>query len=801
MRTLAGATPLPVLDNPVNLASFSATQVSGQETIQLTWAYGAGGWPARNIVVTMHSVVGGTPTQIAEFRVPKHKTEPNTLLVAAPSGLTYRFQAAAENTEGFSSFTTSSDVTIADTTYAITVTDDPVTPSTVSLNAQGFLHGLGDAISQHLTYLEDLSPKQWRMVYDPTSVTYAKANGISTTQVISDLWLPNHMDAVETTKFIAPWADFEVWEDYITGVVQTAIAEGWDPDYWDIFNEPDILTGRIRSADVATESDANWKETFRRAYFAIKAVDPAQKVIAPSSSDNEPVHNWQSSNQGVPWWDFLLYSRNHGIVWDAFSWHENLMQQLGDTWAVPYPAIERHMARGRDVMTLFPGTVANGTVLINEYQPQNVYLSGGHAVAYLKYMEDSQVEEANRTVWSDDYRDNLGGLLNSGSPRAIYWVHNQYAYMEGLTRMATATGKPFQLTCLAAKDDTDEVVRMLVGRHWTNNQATPIDSARDVTVSVEWPYAGSPWVAVQRLPRGTGTLVEPVTVSSAVQAPSGGVVTATIPAMEDCDAALVFASAEMLVEPPALDEPLAGYTGWWDASDTATITHTSGAVTQWNDKSGNNFHLTNGYGVGTRPITGTRTINGMNVLDFDKTNGTGFDYLDNQTGPLIDSETTIFIVLEHDAILTTAQTIIYADAGASHYYLFVETIANGAKASMWCGGFVPAGPTAETAGTPTVLTVKYDHTNTVIYKDGVGGTVSNPGQVASSGILLGCVTGSGATPWDGKIAEVIVYPTVLNNTDRAAIEGYLTNKWLTTTVPPYPSTTRYPSTTSYPEDP
>ena len=62
---------------------------------------------------------------------------------------------------------------------------------------------------------------------------------------------------------------------------------------------------------------------------------------------------------------------------------------------------------------------------------------------------------------------------------------------------------------------------------------------------------------------------------------------------------------------------------WLDASDTASITHVAGAVSQWNDKSGNNNHALQSSAA-AKPTTGTRTQNGLNVIDFD---GSG-DFID-----------------------------------------------------------------------------------------------------------------------------------------------------------------------------
>ena len=57
--------------------------------------------------------------------------------------------------------------------------------------------------------------------------------------------------------------------------------------------------------------------------------------------------------------------------------------------------------------------------------------------------------------------------------------------------------------------------------------------------------------------------------------------------------------------------------GWWDAADLSTITVTFNEVTQLDDKSGNNQHLTQSIGFG--PATGTYTLNGLNMLYYDGT--------------------------------------------------------------------------------------------------------------------------------------------------------------------------------------
>ena len=64
---------------------------------------------------------------------------------------------------------------------------------------------------------------------------------------------------------------------------------------------------------------------------------------------------------------------------------------------------------------------------------------------------------------------------------------------------------------------------------------------------------------------------------------------------------------------------------WLDASDTSTITHTTNAVSQWSDKSGNGEHVVQSTAA-NKPSTGTSMLAGKNVVSF-----YGDDYLQNTT--------------------------------------------------------------------------------------------------------------------------------------------------------------------------
>jgi hypothetical protein len=74
--------------------------------------------------------------------------------------------------------------------------------------------------------------------------------------------------------------------------------------------------------------------------------------------------------------------------------------------------------------------------------------------------------------------------------------------------------------------------------------------------------------------------------------------------------------------PPAFPIPLTNVVAWYDGADTSSISVSGTAVTQWNDKSGNSYNVTQSTS-GSRPVSGVSTLNGWNVLNFDGTD----DYL------------------------------------------------------------------------------------------------------------------------------------------------------------------------------
>jgi len=101
---------------------------------------------------------------------------------------------------------------------------------------------------------------------------------------------------------------------------------------------------------------------------------------------------------------------------------------------------------------------------------------------------------------------------------------------------------------------------------------------------------------------------------------------------------------------------------WFDADDASTITESSGAVSQWNDKSNNGFNLSQATGS-KQPNINTTTLNGKPVMRFED-----FDTLVASTPsdwiPLHDgTEYIIAAVIKWDADASIVSSAFSTGAG------------------------------------------------------------------------------------------------------------------------------------------
>ena len=215
---------------------------------------------------------------------------------------------------------------------------------------------------------------------------------------------------------------------------------------------------------------------------------------------------------------------------------------------------------------------------------------------------------------------------------------------------------------------------------------------------------------------------------------------------------------------------------WLDAADLGTITEVLNKVSQWDDKSGNNRHVSQGNGA-LQPTTGSHSLNGLNILRFDASRLDVVDLLGLAGQPSMSA----FIVARASDGQSNATNMLYigqAGDGAQIQYRgdASQRFTDGTKrwlddafaAAGTLGAWVRSGPT--------------QHADGSFFKNGQfadpvavsGGT--NTLNIAAGGTSVGGSFGGG-DEFTGEIAEVIVYDRALTDMERMDVERYLAAKW------------------------
>jgi hypothetical protein len=241
--------------------------------------------------------------------------------------------------------------------------------------------------------------------------------------------------------------------------------------------------------------------------------------------------------------------------------------------------------------------------------------------------------------------------------------------------------------------------------------------------------------------------------------------------------------------------PVSGYTVLLDANDSSTITTSSGAVTQWVDKSANGYVFSQGTST-QRPTFGTNTINGRNVVTFDGVNDSLISTAASSTWKFMHStQYTVFTVLKKTGGDGTVRGILATNwAGSSaeigteislnssnQYYVFMSKGASGQYIIADGGG---------TLSTSTVIrTDVFDPENATdanrwkLYINNAAALTPNTRGAAittnnpSFTLRVGSAYTDGGGPFNGHIAEIIIYPSMLSDANRESVRNYLNTKW------------------------
>ncbi len=230
-----------------------------------------------------------------------------------------------------------------------------------------------------------------------------------------------------------------------------------------------------------------------------------------------------------------------------------------------------------------------------------------------------------------------------------------------------------------------------------------------------------------------------------------------------------------------------GLVYWMDASDAATLETdpTTGNVVKWNSKNGNGYYFAaprttpetmvgtwTGYGA----QTGVQKVNGLNVLTFTP----GSDSRNGLVGSRPVSQRTVFVVnvprltQEGQCLFGTTADYSFRSASASRWRV-VQTRTNyeSSGGSYVNGAWTTTGDFE--SGKPQIVTVRHPVDVRANGEPEEPTYLGRDYERLQLGFqYLDVRTASG---FDGDIAEVLAFDTVLSDEERKAVENYLAKKW------------------------
>ena len=215
-----------------------------------------------------------------------------------------------------------------------------------------------------------------------------------------------------------------------------------------------------------------------------------------------------------------------------------------------------------------------------------------------------------------------------------------------------------------------------------------------------------------------------------------------------------------------------GLTAWFRADTGVTVSN--GSVTQWNDITPNQYQVTQNAGP-SAPTLATDLTSGYPMMSFN-----GNQYLTSGAQVAVTNDVTIITVGANNNPNGTSTSVIVGDAVQN----------NSSRASVvlsgqqgFCNGASSVTNTSlstDSSLAVTSLTYSQSTSTASFYFNGnSNGTATLSATNVSAGLTIGSLLYYGAyLPWNGNIAEVIVYNRVLTSTERQQVELYLANKYL-----------------------
>lgn len=214
---------------------------------------------------------------------------------------------------------------------------------------------------------------------------------------------------------------------------------------------------------------------------------------------------------------------------------------------------------------------------------------------------------------------------------------------------------------------------------------------------------------------------------------------------------------------------------WLDASDSSTITESGGLVSQWNDKSGNNRHV-------TQPTQSNRPTKVLDSIVFNGVN----NFLITPVLPriyglflVIKPTNTITNLTPYQVVLSCIDFPAYIAFGEATGFFGNEiiTIFDDVTTTSFSRQAVSVNNLPSIDNSSYHIQSFVDKTNWFVGQDGSYDlrdlSIGDREGLSSSGYYISILTNG----FNGSIAEMILLDTAVSDTERQKIEGYLAHKW------------------------
>lgn len=202
---------------------------------------------------------------------------------------------------------------------------------------------------------------------------------------------------------------------------------------------------------------------------------------------------------------------------------------------------------------------------------------------------------------------------------------------------------------------------------------------------------------------------------------------------------------------------------WFDSSDVDTIImNENSLVSQWNDKSENNYHVTQ-QNKTLRP-----QYQGINGIFFN------YKYLDINIPNLDLSTITVFIV--HKSLYSAGDNTLFDSFDTSYFSFFITNLKGIYAGTLLLHGIAIEFPMTRYA----IEAAVFNSSNSKLY---FNNQLSNSGNVGSNHLRNGFSIGrnyasvSLQNTLNGYIQEVIIYDSILTAYQIGIVNYYLSEKW------------------------